>query len=163
MHSWIEITGKAALIGIGATAIMDLWLLLLKKWHVPTMNFALLGRWVGHVVRGRWSHDGMARSAPIRHELAIGWLAHYAIGLGFGILHVAVFGTAWLADPTLLPALTTGVATAVAPLFILQPAMGSGIASSKTPAPVLNSCKSLLNHCVFGGGIYLAGASVNWL
>ena len=42
----------AALLGIGATAVMDAWLLLLKRLGVPTLNFAFIGRWVGHLLRG---------------------------------------------------------------------------------------------------------------
>lgn len=155
MNSWIEIVEKIALIGIGATAVMDAWLLLLKRLNVPTLNFALLGRWIGHILHGQWFHEGMAKSAPIRHELAIGWLVHYSIGICFAILHVAIFGIVWMENPTLAPAITTGVATVVAPLFIMQPAMGSGIASAKTATPIRNCIKSIINHGVFGCGIYL--------
>jgi hypothetical protein len=38
----------------------------------------------------------------------------------------------------------------------LQPAMGAGIASSKTARPVFNSMKSLATHTVFGVGLYLS-------
>lgn len=163
MNSWVELAGKAALIGTGATFVMDVWLLLLKKFNVPTLNFALLGRWVGHMLHGQWFHEGIAKSAPIRHELAIGWLAHYCIGIGFAVLHIAIFGVDWMAAPTLAPAAITGIATVVAPLFIMQPAMGSGIASSKTATPLRNCSRSLINHGVFGSGIYLAGALVRWI
>jgi hypothetical protein len=61
---------------------------------------------------------------------------------------------------TLLPALVIGIVTAIAPLFILQPALGAGIASSKTPRPVFNSIKSLATHTVFGLGLYLAAEAV---
>ena len=37
-----------AAVGIGATALMDLWLLLLARLGVPTTGFAMVGRWVGH-------------------------------------------------------------------------------------------------------------------
>ena len=40
---------RTVAIGIGATALMDLWLTLLKALGLPTLNFALLGRWVGHM------------------------------------------------------------------------------------------------------------------
>ena len=160
MDIGIEFVGKVALIGIGATAVMDAWLLLLKKLNVPTMNFALLGRWGGHALGGQWFHESIAKSASIRYELAIGWLAHYGIGIGFAILHIAVFGSDWMANPTFVPAITTGIATVLAPLFIMQPAMGSGIASSKTAAPLRNCCKSFFNHSVFGCGIYFASVVV---
>jgi hypothetical protein len=56
----------------------------------------------------------------------------------------------------LFPALFVGIVTVVAPLLIVQPAMGAGIASWKTPTPVFNCFKSLVTHTVFGLGMYLA-------
>ena len=53
-----------------------------------------------------------------------------------------------------------GLGTVVAPLFILQPALGAGIASSKTSAPVFNTMKSLATHTVFGIGLFLAARAV---
>lgn len=35
-------TSRVALVGIGAAAIIDVWLLSLKRLNVPTHNFALL-------------------------------------------------------------------------------------------------------------------------
>jgi hypothetical protein len=63
----------------------------------------------------------------------------------------------------LLPALFVGVVTVLAPLLVLQPALGAGIASSKTPAPVFNSFKSLVTHTVYGFGLYLAALATLWL
>ncbi|WP_332825656.1 DUF2938 domain-containing protein [Ramlibacter sp.] len=147
-------------IGIGATALLDLWSLLLKRLNVPTLDFALLGRWAGHLAQGRWAHDAIAKAPPVRGELAIGWLAHYAIGVAFAALLVAIAGTQWLRVPTLLPAVLVGVATVAAPLFVMQPAMGAGIASSRTRTPALNCLKSVANHTVFGAGLYLAAAAI---
>lgn len=89
-------------MGIGATAIMDLWLILLKKLNIPTLNFALLGRWIGHVIKGQWFHPAISKTAPIKRELALGWWTHYAIGISFSILLILITGTAWLYSPTLL-------------------------------------------------------------
>lgn len=47
---------QVVLIGAGATAFMDAWLLLLKRLGVPTNNFALVGRWIGHLAQGRFAH-----------------------------------------------------------------------------------------------------------
>ena len=74
----------------------------------------------------------------------------------FAALLLAVFGVEWARKPTLLPALIIGIVTVVAPLFILQPALGAGIAFSKTPKPAFNCIKSLITHTVFGLGLYLA-------
>jgi hypothetical protein len=152
---------RAVAIGIGATAVMDLWLTLLKALGVPTLNFALLGRWVGHMPRGRWAHPGIAKAAPVRGELALGWAAHYATGIAFALLLAALAGPLWLRAPTLLPALGFGIATVLLPLFVMQPAMGAGVASSRTPTPALNVLKSLANHTVFGLGLYAAALALS--
>jgi hypothetical protein len=151
-----EFVLRALLIGVGATAVTDLWAILLKQFGIPSLNFAFLGRWIGHLARGEWTHDSIAKSASIRGELWMGWFAHYSIGITFAALLLAVYGLEWARRPTLLPALIIGLATVVAPLFILQPALGAGIASSKTPRPVFNCIKSLTTHTVFGLGLYLA-------
>jgi hypothetical protein len=144
------------LIGVGATMAMDLWAAVLRRFGVPSLNFAFLGRWIGHLPQRRWLHESIARVAPIRGELLIGWCAHYSIGITFAALLLALFGLQWARSPTLQPALFIGMVTVLAPLFILQPALGAGIASSKTPAPIFNSFKSLLTHTIFGVGLFLA-------
>ncbi|MFT3954074.1 MAG: DUF2938 domain-containing protein [Piscinibacter sp.] len=145
-----------AWVGIGATAVMDLWLLLLRRLGVPTLNFAFIGRWVGHLPRGRFVHPAIARAPAVPAELALGWLTHYGVGVLFAGLLVALQGTAWLQQPRLLPAVAVGMATVAAPLFVMQPAMGAGIASSRTATPLKNVLRSLANHTVFGVGLYLA-------
>lgn len=149
------------LVGIVATAVMDLWLLLLKWINIPTINFALLGRWIGHLFRGRLVHAAIGKTQPIAGEELLGWGAHYAIGIGFAALLLVVCGAEWTRAPTLAPALSIGVITVMAPLFVMQPAMGSGFASSKTPTPFFNCAKSLINHTVFGAGLYVGAVVAN--
>lgn len=150
----------AMLIGIGATAVMDAWLLLLKHLGVPTLNFAFIGRWVGHLFRGQFAHAAIAKAVPIRGELAWGWLTHYAVGVAFATVLVGLQGVDWVRSPTLLPALAVGVCTVAAPLLVMQPAMGSGFAASRTPTPLKNCLRSLANHTVFGFGLYLSALAI---
>lgn len=147
---------QVALIGAGATALMDAWLMLLRRLGVRTLDFALVGRWAGHLLRGTLVHPAIARAQPIRGELALGWLTHYAVGVAFAGLLVGIQGMVWMQQPSVLPALAVGVSTVVMPLFVMQPAMGAGFAGSRTPAPLKNSLRSLANHAVFGLGLYLA-------
>lgn len=156
MSDKYEFVLRAVLIGAGATVVMDGWALLLRQLGVPSLNFAFLGRWVGHLSRGRVMHAGIAKSPPIHGELLLGWLAHYSIGVTFAAVLLGVFGLQWARSPTLIPALVIGVVTVVAPLFVLQPALGAGMASSNTPAPLFNSLKSVVTHTVYGAGLYLA-------
>lgn len=146
-----------ALLGAGATLLMDAWLLLLQRAGVAALNFDFIGRWVGHLLRGRLRHRPIAASAPIRGERLLGWVTHYATGVLFAALLVAIEGRAWLLQPQALPALVLGVLTVAIPLLLIQPAMGAGLASRKTATPLRNSLKSLTNHAVFGLGLYLTG------
>lgn len=152
---WVAIV----LTGLGATAVLDLWLAVLKRLGVPTGSFALIGRWVGHMARGSFVHASMARAEPVRHELLIGWFTHYAVGIAFATVLVVLQGSAWVRQPTMWPAVLTGVATVAMPLFVMQPAMGSGFAASRTPTPLKNCARSVANHAVFGVGLYLAAAA----
>ena len=151
---------RIVLIGIGATFVMDVWLAMLNRMGVQTLNFGLIGRWVGHLFRGRLAHASIGQAQSIPGEVAWGWLIHYAAGIAFAGLLVAVQGLAWTQNPSLLPAIAVGVATVAAPLFVMQPAMGSGFAASRTPAPLMNCLRSLATHTVFGLGLYAAAVLV---
>jgi hypothetical protein len=154
--TWLQQTFLVVFIGIGATAVMDLWLLLLKRLGVQTQSFAIIGRWVGHLMRGRLAHEAIGRSPVIPGELTLGWATHYAVGIGFAALLVASQGAAWVLEPTVGAALLVGVCTLLVPLFVMQPAMGAGFAASRTPTPLKNCLRSLANHTVFGLGLYLS-------
>ncbi len=163
MNAPLEFVLRSFMIGAGATAIIDLWALMLRQFGIPSLSFAFLGRWFGHLLAGQWKHESIANAAPIPGELWIGWLAHYSIGVTFAALLLGMNGSEWAHKPTLLPALLLGIVTVAAPLFVLQPAMGAGIASSRTSKPVFNSVKSMVTHFVFGIGLYLAALATDWL
>lgn len=154
---------RIAAVGAGATLVLDAWLLLLARLGVPTMNFALLGRWVGHLLHGTLRHASIARAAPVMREAGLGWVAHYVVGLAFAALLVAAYGVEWLRHPTAGPALIFGLLTVAVPFLVMQPAMGLGVAASKTPVPRQNRLRSLVNHGVFGYGLYLAAACIEWI
>lgn len=160
MNQTVEFFVRSSMIGAGATLTMDLWAALLRRFGVPSLNFAFLGRLIGHLREGRFFHESIAKAAPVRGETLIGWLAHYSIGVAFAAVLLAVFGLEWARSPTLAPALLVGVLTVVAPLFLLQPALGAGIASSKTPRPLYNSVKSVITHVIFGVGLFLAAKAI---
>lgn len=150
--AWVLLTG------IGATALMDLWLLLLQRFGVPAPDYALVGRWVGHLARARFAHAAIAKAPPVAQERGLGWLTHYAVGVAYAGLLVLTVGPGWTREPTLLPALSVGVLTVVVPLFVMQPAMGQGFAAARTPSPLRTCLRSLANHAAFGTGLYVAAA-----
>lgn len=146
------------IVGLGATACMDLWSLARRRLVGTALpDYALVGRWFAHAVRGRFRHDSIRAAAAVRGELLIGWTAHYLIGCAFAGLLVACCGVDWLQRPTFAPALAVGIGTVAAPLLVLQPGMGAGLAARRTPNPNAARLQSLANHAVFGAGLYAAG------
>ncbi|WP_446901902.1 DUF2938 domain-containing protein [Burkholderia sp. YIM B11467] len=145
------------LIGAGATLVMDLWALFRRRaFGIPSLDYALVGRWIGHMTRGRFRHVSIVAAPPVPGERAVGWIAHYTIGIAFAALPVAIAGTAWIGTPTPLPALVAGLASMVAPFFVMQPAFGFGIAASRTPHPGVARRRSIVTHLSYGVGLYLA-------
>ncbi|KVO39028.1 DUF2938 domain-containing protein [Burkholderia ubonensis] len=145
------------LIGAGGTLVMDLWALFRRRaFGTPSLDYALVGRWLGHMASGRFRHASIVAAAPVRHERPLGWLAHYAIGIAFAGLPVALAGTQWISAPTLLPALAAGIGSVVAPFFVMQPAFGFGIAAARTPQPSVARRRSLVTHLSYGLGLYVA-------
>ncbi|MEH6413477.1 DUF2938 domain-containing protein [Pseudomonas sp. CGJS7] len=152
-----ELLIRAVPIGIGATLLIDLWALLLKRaLSIPSLNWAMVGRWIGHFRHGRFVHASIAAAAPVRGERALGWIAHYATGVVFATLLLWLCGPQWARDPRPLPALLFGVATVAFPFLLMQPGLGAGVAASKTPEPNRARLRSLITHTVFGLGLYAA-------
>ena len=148
-----DIPGAIA-IGLGATMVMDLWNLFLRRaFGVPSLDYCLLGRWVRHMAGGTLRHANIAAASPKSHECAAGWVAHYTIGVVLALAFVILTGD-WLTHPTALPALLYGLGTVVFPFFVMQPSLGFGIASSRAPNPAYARLKSLVTHGVFGVGLY---------
>jgi hypothetical protein len=96
-------------------------------------------------------------------ERPLGWLAHYVIGIAFAAGLIAVWGSDWLGRPTIGPALAVGLGTIVAPWLVMQPAMGAGIAGSRTPDPTATRLRNLGTHAVYGIGVFLAASALSML
>jgi Protein of unknown function (DUF2938) len=152
----------AIAIGLGATLLMDLWNLFLKRaFGIPSLSYCMLGRWLRHMPEGTLRHASIAAAAPKPFECQVGWIAHYSIGVVFALVFVALTSGDWLARPTLVPALLYGLVTVVFPFFLMQPSFGLGIAASRTPKPGAARLKSLATHTVFGLGLYLCALGVS--
>lgn len=164
MLSHMEIVIRVLGVGLGATLAMDLWRWFMQSaFGVQSLNLALLGRWLGNLRDGRFFHGSIAESPEIRGERILGWMSHYAIGIGFAGLLPLIWGTAWLGNPTLGPALAVGIGTVLAPWFIMQPAMGLGFAARNTPAPNSVRLRNFAIHSVYGLGLFLAASLIQWI
>lgn len=76
---------------------------------------------------------------------------------------LALFGLDWARHPTLAPALVVGIGSVLAPFLVMQPAMGAGIAASRTPRPAAARVQTLVTHSIFGLGLYAGGWLANYL
>ena len=155
MNDELGLVVRGVMIGVAATAVLDAWIALLKTaFGMPSRSWALVGRWVGYFPRGRFVHESIANAAPIRHELALGWVFHYFVGALYGVLLVAIGGIEWARSPSLLPALVVSLLMLAAPFFLMDPAMGGGFAASKSLNPTAARLRGLMNHTVFGVALY---------
>lgn len=148
----------AVLIGTGATAITDAAAILATRvFGIAPSNYALVGRWLVHVAHGRFRGAAISASPRAVGERAIGWVAHYVIGLAFASIVLMIGGIDWLRRPTLGLALSVGIGSVAAPFLLMQPGMGLGIAASRTPNPPAARLRSVVTHAIFGFGLYAAG------
>jgi hypothetical protein len=138
-------------------------LFLKQAFKITPSNICLVGRWLRYMPAGIFKHANIGSTPRKSAECAVGWIAHYLIGITFAIAFLALAGNNWLQHPTLMPAIGFGVVTVLAPFFILQPSFGLGFAASKTSNPTQARLRSLMNHTAFGVGLYLFAVLVNGL
>jgi hypothetical protein len=87
----IDFLYHSILIGIGATAVFDLWGLFLRyAFGLPGANWGLVGRWFCHLAGGTVYHEDIAKARPFAYERAWGWIGHYAVGILFAAILLAV-------------------------------------------------------------------------
>ncbi len=156
-----DIFWRASVIGIGGTAAMDVWAIFRARFFgASAPNWGPVGRWFASLPKGRFFHDDIAATPAVAHESAIGWAAHYIIGMIYGGVLVAFAGRSWLMQPTFLPAWIVGIVTVGAGWFILQPGLGLGWAAAKTAHPWSVRVQNLIAHSVFALGMYGAALLV---
>lgn len=157
MTDYIELITTGVVIGVGGSALIDVWAFTLRRTlKVPTLDYALLGRWIGYFPWGRFRHKHIASADAVRGERPVGWVAHYSIGVTFALVLLSLWGIEWAHAPTVMPALVFGLGTVLAPWFVMQPAFGAGIAGANTRNPWMGRLRNLATHTVFGVGLYLS-------
>ena len=142
-------------MGIVSTAAIDLWATFANRvlgW--PRTNWSMVGRWIGHMRDGQFTHLSIATSPPIVHEAIIGWVFHYAIGCIYAALYLAYANFVNMGRPTLVSAVLFGLITILSPWLLMQPALGLGICASKAPRPSLVRMQNLMIHTIFGFALY---------
>jgi hypothetical protein len=143
-------------MGLVATAILDLWVQLLKyAAGVTPINWAMVGRWFAHLLRGQFQHAAISRSPAVGNERLLGWVVHYLVGTSYALMLLMICNA--LSMPvTLLAAIGFGLVTVLAPWLILQPGMGLGRFARNAPNPGTTRLLNVVAHMIFGLGLYLS-------
>lgn len=151
---------QAVLSGVIATVALDLWQRLLKLlFGIPPTNWAIVGRWFAHLPRGRFVHAGIAETPAVAGELALGWAAHYLIGVVYGFVYLGIVVLALGGAPSLLNGLVFGACSVVVPWFVMQPGLGLGVMARKAPNPTLPRWLALAAHSFYGVALYVGAAA----
>jgi hypothetical protein len=147
------------IVGVVACAIFDLWQRVFQKMTaIPPSNWAMVGRWsLGLMTSGQLIACDLESQADRKNELAVGWLVHYSVAIGYAAVY------AWLMHATILQAglidgLIFGVISVAVPWFFFLPCLGKGMLARLTPNPLLVCALALMMHSLFGVSIGLGFA-----
>ena len=153
---------EALVVGIVATFATDLWQRLLHAIAgLAPANWGLVGRWVACFRRGIFVHRPITATPRVRGEVAIGWVFHYAVGVAYAALYLAIMRLGRGSGPTFISSLAFAIVLLVAPWFVMQPALGLGFMAARTPRPGTVRATNVSVHAVFGVGLYLG--AITWL
>ena len=151
---------KIFTVSIVATLATDAWQRLLQTIAgIAPANWALVGRWIVRIFRGVFVRRPITATPQVNGEVAIGWAFHYAVGVFYAALYLAIMGFGFNSGPTLASPLIFAIVLLVAPWFILQPALGLGFIASHSPNPAATRTVNASVHAVFGLGLYLGAAA----
>ena len=144
------------IVGVVACTIFDLWQRVFQKLTgIPPSNWAMVGRWgFGLMTNGQLIARDLESQAERKNELAVGWLVHYSVAIGYAAVY------AWLMRATVLQAelidgLIFGVISVAVPYFFFLPCLGKGMLARLTPNPPLVCGLALMMHSLFGVSIGL--------
>ena len=122
-----------------------------------------LGRWIGHMPKGRFTHEDITKAEPIPHEAGIGAAAHYAIGLALGVGYVLLLRVPQRRRSSLPAATAYGIATTAFPWFWMFPARGQGLMGLRggdLRVPTFALCTHIAYGVGLGVGLAVADSRV---
>jgi hypothetical protein len=162
MQFKMEVLIKILAIGIFATVMMDLWATFSNRiLRFPRTNWAMVGRWLGHIPNGRFVHTSISDAPEIRNENVLGWTFHYFIGVVYAIFYVVMVVCFFEGNTSLMIAWLFGLVTILSPWFILQPALGQGVCAIRAPKPNMVRIQNFAIHSIFGIALYYGWQFVN--
>tara|TARA_B100001540_G_C15707854_1_gene597063 strand:- start:551 stop:1024 length:474 start_codon:yes stop_codon:yes gene_type:complete len=142
--------------GIIATLMFDLFQLSLSySYNINRSRWDLVGRYFAGFKKKKYFCENLENDEPIKNELIIGYVAHYFIGIIFGILYVSIniliFDT-----PSIFLAILIGFVTVLFGWCIMMPyAYNIGFFANKKEEWKQILIQNLIVHFIFGIGLYI--------
>jgi hypothetical protein len=151
------VSGVAA--GVLGTVLMDLFNhLLARTGMLLKIDVVMIGRMSAGWARGRFRYREPDEMVPVANERLLGYLAHYAIGVGLAFIYLLGWALLVGRPASPLGALVYGIATTVASLFLVYPSMGLGVCGRRSPEDLRAVFSPLANHLFYGVGMAVAVA-----
>ena len=148
---------ESVIMGVFATLIMDFLASILAKRRIihPFITPDAIGRWFLYMFKGKFIHDDINKTPPLKNEKLWCLISHYLIGVGLAGIYL-LFESA---EPTMrnqywIP-LVYGIVTVFLPWFWLLPSTGHGFIASKASNRFAVIRTNLLNHTNFGLGLMI--------
>lgn len=156
------LTGRTAGLGALATVAMDVLGVLAHRVRlISPLPPRLIGRWVVTLTQGSIRRDGIDQALPVRHEMAIAAVVHYAVGIAFAWLYLAATSRFGVSPGTGAAAATFGLLTCVFPWLLMFPAMGYGAFGLTGPPGTTLFRSSLVGHLAYGAGIWFGARALH--
>jgi len=158
----MEVVIKVITLDIFATVAIDIWATFSNKvLNFPRTNWAMVGRWLGHIPTGKYMHNPVNSSPEIKYENTIGWVFHYFIGVAYAAIYGVLVIWVLEGSATLFSSWVFGLFTILSPWLILQPALGLGICAVKAPKPNMVRLQNFTIHSIFGIALYCGWQGIN--
>jgi hypothetical protein len=153
------VVATGAIAGMAGTLVMDaLNALAARTRLISRIDVAMIGRMATGWARGRFCYANPNEMQPVHHEVFVGIIAHYSIGVALSVPFVLGWSILSEGSPHPVWALLYGIATTVASWFFVYPSMGFGVFGRLAPEGVKAALSSLANHCFYGLGLALGMA-----
>ncbi|MCK5325927.1 MAG: DUF2938 family protein [Woeseiaceae bacterium] len=116
-----------------------------------------LGRWFLGMLSGRFVHENIIESSPVKNEVPAGWIFHYVLGAGVALTYPLFYLVLNVPMPGnhLVPGLVWGLATTVLPWFTNFPGFGWGFFGLRAPKGMRSLMAPAIGHACYGLGLGL--------
>ncbi|MFC1639518.1 DUF2938 family protein [Gemmatimonadota bacterium] len=155
----LVVTGVVA--GVLGTLVMDSGnRLFAATGMISKIEVGMIGRMAVGWARGRFRYGHPSEMERGANEMLYGYVTHHIIGVGLAVPYV--IGWDLLVGGPVSPVWTIayGLATTVAPYFLVFPSVGLGVFGRRSPEGIRAPLSSLANHLFYGVGLAVGIALV---